>query len=184
MSEISLKSTCEHAPRTVSVERPSRGGRDTLVVRTGDRSHEIEIQNSPSSLGWVRIGGNIRDFIAVRRKSAIHVWIAGRIYFFEIVDGSRGRARETASQAAPSDLMAPMPGTILRINVAVGDRFDPHDPLMIMESMKMEMTLSMPYRGRVREVLVRAGQLVEMNAMLARLEPLPDGSGPSGSSSV
>jgi biotin carboxyl carrier protein len=43
-----------------------------------------------------------------------------------------------------------------------------------MESMKMEMTLSVPGPTVVKEVLCREGELVEMGELLARLEPARD----------
>ncbi|KAB2945072.1 MAG: acetyl-CoA carboxylase biotin carboxyl carrier protein subunit, partial [Phycisphaerae bacterium] len=47
------------------------------------------------------------------------------------------------------EVKAPMPGTILKILVKPGDVVTAHQPLVVMESMKMEMTLSASGAGRV-----------------------------------
>ncbi len=67
-----------------------------------------------------------------------------------------------------------MPGTILKVFVSVGQRFEAHAPLVVMESMKMEMTLSAPHPGKVKEVACRPGQLVAMGAVLMRFDEKGD----------
>ena len=68
-----------------------------------------------------------------------------------------------------------MPGTVLKVCVQAGDRVEPQAPLVVVESMKMEMTLAAPAAARVREVVCAVGQMVEPGTVLVRLEPLePD----------
>jgi propionyl-CoA carboxylase alpha chain len=64
-------------------------------------------------------------------------------------------------------LLAPMPGTVLRVGIAVGDRVVRGQPLIWLEAMKMEHTVSAPADGIVGEVAVAAGQQVELGAVLA-----------------
>jgi biotin carboxyl carrier protein len=64
-----------------------------------------------------------------------------------------------------------MPGTVRKINVAPGDHFEAHQPLVVMESMKMEMSLSMPHPGTVAQLSCEVGQLVDMGAVLLRVAP-------------
>ena len=56
--------------------------------------------------------------------------------------------------------VAPMPGTIVALKVAVGDRVRAGQPLLIMEGMKMELTLAAPVAGRVERVLCKVGDSV------------------------
>ncbi|HWL92986.1 MAG TPA: acetyl-CoA carboxylase biotin carboxyl carrier protein subunit [Phycisphaerae bacterium] len=97
----------------------------------------------------------------------------GRIHSFELVDRSAQRSGAASAQGnlAGDTVIAPMPGTILKIHVAAGDDISTHAPLIVMESMKMEMTLAAPRDGRVRAVSCEAGQLVEMGKLLLTLEP-------------
>ena len=67
-----------------------------------------------------------------------------------------------------------MPGTILKILIDEGETFAAHEPIIIMESMKMEMSLSAPHAGRVTKIECQVDQLVDMGAVLARLEGIDD----------
>jgi propionyl-CoA carboxylase alpha chain len=67
-------------------------------------------------------------------------------------------------------LAAPMPGTVMAVLVAVGDRVSAGTTLVILEAMKMEHHISAPADGTVSDVHVTAGQQVENGAALLVLE--------------
>ena len=67
-------------------------------------------------------------------------------------------------------LTAPMPGKIIAVNAKAGDTVKAGDPLIIMEAMKMEMTLEAPRDGVVAEVNATADALVTDGEMLLSLE--------------
>jgi acetyl/propionyl-CoA carboxylase alpha subunit len=68
------------------------------------------------------------------------------------------------------EVVAPMPGTVLRVLIATGDRVRARDPLVIVEAMKMEMPLTAPRAGRVRAVHAAEGDTVARGAVLVELE--------------
>ncbi|HEY9565700.1 MAG TPA: DUF2118 domain-containing protein, partial [Nocardioides sp.] len=68
-------------------------------------------------------------------------------------------------------ILAPMPGTVLQVNVAVGDRVSAGDPLGAMEAMKMELALKAPFDGTVVEVNHAAGEQVALGVVLFSVEP-------------
>ena len=63
-----------------------------------------------------------------------------------------------------------MPGTVLAVNVAPGDRVAARDPLVVLEAMKMETPLLSPYDATVKAVHVAAGDRVVGGALLVELE--------------
>jgi propionyl-CoA carboxylase alpha chain len=63
-----------------------------------------------------------------------------------------------------------MPGTVVRIAVAHGDSVSAHDPIIVLEAMKMEHAIRAPAAGLVTEVNVRVGQTVDTGTELARVE--------------
>jgi propionyl-CoA carboxylase alpha chain len=65
---------------------------------------------------------------------------------------------------------APMPGSILRVDVGVGDVVVAGQPLLSMEAMKMEHQVVSPAAGTVAEVFVRAGQQVDSGQPLVRID--------------
>jgi acetyl/propionyl-CoA carboxylase alpha subunit len=65
---------------------------------------------------------------------------------------------------------APMPGTVLRVLAAEGDRVEARQPLVLFEAMKMETPLVSPYDAVVRRILVADGDRVPGGAVLVELE--------------
>jgi acetyl/propionyl-CoA carboxylase alpha subunit len=68
-----------------------------------------------------------------------------------------------------STIMAPMPGTVIKVNVETGSVVKARDPLVVLEAMKMETPLVSPYDATVRAVHVREGDRVVGGAVLVEL---------------
>jgi acetyl/propionyl-CoA carboxylase alpha subunit len=94
------------------------------------------------------------------------------------IDGPLGPVRLTAqsrfpdpdSAVAQGSLLAPMPGSVVRVGAAVGDQVTAGQPLIWLEAMKMEHTITAPGGGVLAELNVAAGQQVDLGAVLARIE--------------
>ena len=71
---------------------------------------------------------------------------------------------------AQGSLLAPMPGSVLRVDAAVGDTVTAGQPLIWLEAMKMEHTVTAPSDGVLAELNVEAGQQVDVGAILARVD--------------
>jgi len=83
-------------------------------------------------------------------------------------------ADETASDGAVFPLM---PGTIMEVNVAVGDAVAEGGVLLVLEAMKMQNEVQSPVAGTVAEVNVGPGANVDRRTMMIRIEPgAPGGS--------
>jgi acetyl/propionyl-CoA carboxylase alpha subunit len=67
-------------------------------------------------------------------------------------------------------LTAPMPATVLRLHVAVGDAVGDGDAIVVLEAMKMQMTVRAPSAGTVTAVRVRAGESVAAGQVLLEIE--------------
>ena len=63
-------------------------------------------------------------------------------------------------------ITSPMPGNILRVNVAVGDKVSEGQVLVILEAMKMENEIMAPCAGTVTQVLTSRGSTVDTDAPL------------------
>jgi acetyl/propionyl-CoA carboxylase alpha subunit len=74
------------------------------------------------------------------------------------------------SAIAQGSLLAPMPGSVIRVGAAVGDEVKAGQPLIWLEAMKMEHTITAPATGVLAELNVGAGQQVDVGAVLARIE--------------
>jgi acetyl-CoA carboxylase biotin carboxyl carrier protein len=68
------------------------------------------------------------------------------------------------------DVKTEITGNVWKIVAMVGDKLDEDAPIMILESMKMEIPVSAPEAGTVKEILVEEGQVVAEGTVVARLE--------------
>jgi acetyl-CoA/propionyl-CoA carboxylase biotin carboxyl carrier protein len=76
----------------------------------------------------------------------------------------------TGAAGEQSTVVAPMPGTVIRLLVGEGDSVRARQPLVILEAMKMETPLTSPYDATVRAVHVAEGERVAGGAVLVELE--------------
>jgi len=81
-----------------------------------------------------------------------------------------GAAHEHGARAGESRVTAPMPGTVISVAVAAGDRVEARRPLLVLEAMKMETPLTAPYDATVTAVHVEEGDRVAGGALLVELE--------------
>jgi acetyl/propionyl-CoA carboxylase alpha subunit len=75
-----------------------------------------------------------------------------------------------AALGGSATVTAPMPGTILRVEVEEGDEIQARRPLVVLEAMKMEIPVHSPFDGTVSAVHVAEGDRVAGGALLVELE--------------
>ncbi|GAA4151990.1 acetyl/propionyl/methylcrotonyl-CoA carboxylase subunit alpha [Actinomadura keratinilytica] len=88
------------------------------------------------------------------------------------------RFAEPEDAVAPGSLLAPMPGTVVRVDAEPGDVVAAGRTLVVLEAMKMEHAVAAPAAGTVAEVNVAAGQQVEAGAVLAVIAEPPSAGPP------
>jgi acetyl/propionyl-CoA carboxylase alpha subunit len=79
-------------------------------------------------------------------------------------------AHDHPAGGGESRVTAPMPGTVVRVDVAAGDRVEARRPLLVLEAMKMETPLTAPFDATVTAVHVEQGDRVAGGALLVELE--------------
>jgi acetyl-CoA/propionyl-CoA carboxylase, biotin carboxylase, biotin carboxyl carrier protein len=79
-------------------------------------------------------------------------------------------AHDRAAGPGSGNVTAPMPGTVIGVKVAPGDRVEARRPLLVLEAMKMETPLTAPYDATVKAVHVEEGDRVAGGALLVELE--------------
>jgi pyruvate carboxylase subunit B len=123
----------------------------------------------------VRIGEQVHRVVA-RRGSSRGAWqldVDGTRVEAEALDERMRAIKDltaaTAKASGPAPLVAPMPGLVVRIAVAVGDTVAAGQGLAVIEAMKMENELRASAAGVVTAIRVSAGQAVEKGAVLIDL---------------
>ncbi len=103
----------------------------------------------------------------VRGKNSVTLFDGGVSHMFSLPDVAVGEADQAASD---DRLIAPMPGIIKQVHGATGGTVEADAPLIVMEAMKMELTLSAPRAGTIAEMLVSEGDQVADGDLLLRLD--------------
>ncbi|NRQ49082.1 acetyl/propionyl/methylcrotonyl-CoA carboxylase subunit alpha [Aeromicrobium stalagmiti] len=109
--------------------------------------------------------------LAIIDRDRITIAWEGQTWTLEVPDPMRGGHRRGA--ATDADLVAPMPGTVLRVDVAEGDRVTLGQQLGVVEAMKMELALTAPYDGVVSHVGAATGDQVPIKHLLFTVNPDP-----------
>ena len=100
------------------------------------------------------------------------VAIEGQVYEFTTAQEKRGRKRKGESGGWDPEILSPMPGKILEVQVAEGDEVEADQTLILLEAMKMENSLASEGKARVKKIHVTPGELVELGQVLIELEPI------------
>jgi propionyl-CoA carboxylase alpha chain len=133
-------------------------------------AHLEDIEGTPVRL--VTVGTTVHRVTARRdgARGRYALRIDGRRFAVDALDERTRSIRDMADASRPPSgpvpLLAPMPGLIVRIHVAVGDTVTVGQPLIAIEAMKMENELRATAAGVVRAVHAVTGSAVEKGATL------------------
>jgi propionyl-CoA carboxylase alpha chain len=108
-------------------------------------------------------------------RRLVQVAQAGRTCYVDSVLGhsvvtEADRFPDPAALAQAGSLLAPMPGTVVRVEAAVGDLVEAGTVILAIEAMKMEHSIHAPARGIVTELPISVGAQVDSGSVLAVLE--------------
>ena len=97
------------------------------------------------------------------------LWACANGHTYELDVDASARAR-TGVRAAGGDMTPPMPATVVKVVVAVGATVDAGAPVVILEAMKMELTIRAAHAGVVRAVCCAVGDLVKPGTVLVEID--------------
>jgi len=152
--------------RVEAVSLPGSDGTDLLLEEgrhrvslhaLGEGEYRLEVDGIAHRV-WIAVCGD-----------AVHIHAGGRSWTVELVD----ELAETAAAAggAADTAEAPMPGTVVRVEVTPGEAVKRGQTLMVIESMKMETTIVAWRDGVVGAVHRPLGATFDRKAPLVTLEP-------------
>lgn len=116
----------------------------------------------------VALDGHPERLHAVAQGDTVHVQLRGRAWRLERVDPTRSTAAGAGAAAGASH--APMPGVVVSLHAALGQAVAEGDALLVIESMKLQMTIAAPAAGVVAELPLAVGQTFQRGALLARID--------------
>jgi acetyl-CoA/propionyl-CoA carboxylase biotin carboxyl carrier protein len=123
-------------------------------------------------------------YAAADGPAGLVTWLARDGFGWSVTDAPPAALRGARAGIADGTIRSPMPGTILAVHVSLGQEVTAGQPVLVVEAMKMEHTVTAPVDGVVSELTAKAGQQVRMDETLAVIgaESSDDGSlgGPGG----
>ncbi len=144
----------------------------TLTLSADGLVRSVPVDPSPT------LPGEPDAFEAVLVGDTVHLDLAGRSTIFRIapppdVDATAraAAAHGHAGASGPLELLAPMPGAVLRVHATVGGVVAAGDPVVTLEAMKMEHVVVTSIAGRIADLRVRAADQVTRGQLLAVVEP-------------
>jgi biotin carboxyl carrier protein len=119
-----------------------------LSILLDGQSFEISVTPSPD--GKLKLQAGAWEFIA------------------EVIDPRAwsGRRHGAVEAEGRQQIVAPMPGKVVRVLVKAGDRVETAQGLLVVEAMKMQNEIRSPKSGTVERVLVKEGQAVNAGEVL------------------
>ena len=154
----------------VNIELDNRAGRLQAVV--DHRKYDFELVPS-SEEGVYTILMNNRVYEARVWSTAtntLRVRIGGRLFLTSVVDRRRRRSNSEQGAEGRQNLVAPMPGKVVRVLVEAGDQVVAGQGVVVVEAMKMQNEIKSPKAGRISEIRVTEGAAVNANQVLAIVE--------------
>jgi biotin carboxyl carrier protein len=156
--------------REVIVERVAGGFE---VVLDGER-RRVELERLDGAIASLRYVDDGRSFSVSYQRDTGRRWrlaVGERDFDSEVLTPVEAiEAEAAAAVAGPSAVIAPIPGKVVKVHVAVGDEVTAGRPLVVLEAMKMENELTAEQAGVVTAVHVEPGRTVDTGTVLVELE--------------
>jgi 3-methylcrotonyl-CoA carboxylase alpha subunit/acetyl-CoA/propionyl-CoA carboxylase biotin carboxyl carrier protein len=137
-------------------------------VAAGERTWTVHPIASEAGVLRLEIDDLVHEAAVRIGPHRVDVAHRGNTHLFDRPDAFGPGAHHAVSDGTVS---APMPGTVLSVTAAAGQRVAEGETLGVMEAMKMELALKAPMDGTVAEVGAKAGDQVALGATLFVVEP-------------
>lgn len=113
------------------------------------------------------VDGRSERLLAIAHGDAVYVQLRGRAWRVERIDPARARAGSAG--AADGSSQAPMPGVVVSLQASPGQSVRQGEALLVIESMKLQLTIAAASDGVVAEMPFAVGQTFQRGAVLVRV---------------
>lgn len=135
------------------------------VLRTNESQYHLIYQNKSYTTEISEANFNEKSYVVKVNNNEYHVDIAD-----ELDQLIQQMGFSLSASKNVDNIKAPMPGLILDIAVVPGQTVKEDDPLLILEAMKMENSITSPRDGVIKSVLIKKSDAVEKNQLLIEFE--------------
>ena len=141
---------------------------DEFVARVGDREHVVRDVSVSNGTVCFTIGHTTHRIFASQDRRGTQLHFDGRNYMIA-PDATDEGGHAGHDGGGSGSVEAPMPGSIVSVNVKVGDTIESGHPLVVLESMKMQNEIAAPVAGEVTAVNCKAGDQVGFGDILVEI---------------
>jgi len=153
------------------------------VKELADNKYEVTIDETPYvvdaqlteySVYSLIVNGKSYEIDLDYKDGVYHVYNEGDLFKIEVMDELKKRMLEKRGAAGGLEgaytVKSDMPGKVVDVKVKVDEEVKEGDVLLILESMKMQNEIKSPKDGKVVEVFINAGDIIEADAKLVTIE--------------
>jgi biotin carboxyl carrier protein len=168
-----MKLTAEITGEKCEMEIKRDGSR--VVAEIDGRLYELEARQSQPGVYLLLNDGYVYQCRVNHpevKREPLEVTVGNHAYAITLTDPKRFRgAQSSGSQTnGTAQIIAPMPGKVVRVLVEAGAAVEAGDGIIVVEAMKMQNEMKSPQAGRVTSINVAAGETVNAGDVLAVVE--------------
>ncbi|MGH8460756.1 MAG: acetyl-CoA carboxylase biotin carboxyl carrier protein subunit [Stenotrophobium sp.] len=147
-------------------------GADGYRLHLADQVIPFDLKAGADGRAWLTVDGVHHEVVIATRGDNVFVHFDGEAYQLRYEHPLK-RLAASGLGSAEDKVLAPMPGSIVSVQVKAGDAVTKGQALLVMESMKMETTITAPRDGVIEAVTYDKGQTFDRDALLLTLEAQP-----------
>ncbi|HYY56381.1 MAG TPA: biotin/lipoyl-containing protein [Pyrinomonadaceae bacterium] len=166
-----LTAEIENEKHALDIKR--EGGR--VVAEVDGRLYELSLREPEAGVYLLIADGRVYECRTERDRPSrglLRVHTGNHAYTVKIIDPKRLRAGQSAGaqEDGAAQIVAPMPGKVVRVLVEEGAMVEAGQGVVVVEAMKMQNEMKSPRAGRVVELHARPGATVNAGDVLAVIE--------------
>lgn len=150
----------------VELERRADGWQASIEGESGITADVADV--APNMISVLVSGRSHEVYVTPSSGGQLQLHIGGLEFLAEVIDPRswRGRRHGSAEAEGRQQIVAPMPGKVVRLLVKAGDAVEAGQGLFVVEAMKMQNEIRSPKSGTVERVVVAEGQAVNAGEVL------------------
>jgi biotin carboxyl carrier protein len=167
--EVQLASSSGGKKRVIELEREAAGWRVTL---DGQPVAVDAVEIAPNILSILLEGQSFEISVTPSPDGRLKLLTGSQEFTAEVIDPRAWSVRRHGNVEAEGrqQIVAPMPGKVVRLLVKAGDHVEAGQGLLVVEAMKMQNEIRSPKNGTVERVLAKEGQPVNAGEILAWID--------------
>jgi 3-methylcrotonyl-CoA carboxylase alpha subunit len=149
-------------------------GRQKMRLRMDNRDHEVCLEEKRGDEYRIRVDSHVMHIWGTTDRSEVLIDMDGHLYNFrrpDILDERFIGGRQRNKSEKTGKILAPLNGRVVQISGQEGDEVKKGEPLLVIESMKMENKILAPRRAILKMIHVSVGDQVGANQLLFTLDP-------------